>query len=148
MLFRSEGWDISEEALEIARENAAINKVGVEFSKVDILNWHEFPMIKKYDIIVSNPPYVTKSEESSMLKNVIENEPHLALFVPDEDPLRFFREIADFAKTALNPNGHIYFEINENMGNTLMNLLLSKNYLNIRVKKDINGKDRMVGCNL
>jgi release factor glutamine methyltransferase len=140
------GWDISEEALMVARQNAEMNKVKVEFAKVDILNWRTDCLKRNYDLIVSNPPYVTTSEKSTLLKNVTDHEPHLALFVPDKDPLIFYNEIADFALRNLNKNGILYFELNENKGNEVMNLLKSKNFSTVVFKKDINGKDRMVRC--
>ena len=99
-----------------------------------------------YDLILSNPPYVTRSEQSSMLKNVTDYEPHLALFVPDNDPLIFYREIADFAASHLNPGGRLYFEINEKSGNELVSLLNNKKFGNIQMRKDINGRDRMIRC--
>jgi release factor glutamine methyltransferase len=139
-----EGWDLSEEALMVARQNADMNKVNVEFAKVDILNWRTDCLKKNYDLIVSNPPYVTTSEKTSLHKNVTDHEPHLALFVPDNDPLIFYNEIAAFGLSNLNKNGTLYFEINENMGNKVMNLLKSKNFSTVVLKKDINGKDRMV----
>jgi release factor glutamine methyltransferase len=139
-----EGWDLSEEALAVARQNAEINNVKVEFAKVDILNWRANSLEKKYDLIISNPPYVTSTDKNYMMKNVTDHEPHLALFVPDNDPLIFYDEIADFATYHLNPDGRLYFEINEKMGKKVENLLASKSYSNIRIRKDINERDRMV----
>jgi len=145
--FVVEGWDISEKALDIARENATENCVGVKFALVDILNWRNYPMIKMYDLIISNPPYVTKAEQSSMLKNITDYEPHVALFVPNNDPLIFYREIADFAASHLNPGGRLYFEINEKYGEYLLILLKDMFFCNIQLRKDINGRDRMISCN-
>jgi release factor glutamine methyltransferase len=141
-----EGWDLSNEALILAKQNGLLNDVTVEFKLYDILNWRIIPHDKKYDLIVSNPPYVTKSEQSLLSPNVIDNEPHLALFVPDEDPLIFFRAIMDFANAFLNPYGSLYFEINEKLGTDVMKMFESQNYLNIELRKDINGRDRMVRC--
>jgi len=139
-----EGWDISSEALMVARENAKINQVNIGFIYTDILNLNSTDKQQKYDIIVSNPPYVMASEQLSMPKNVIEHEPHVALFVPDTDPLIFYRTIADFAINQLKPGGKLYFEINEQFGNETTNLLSTKGFKNIIVRNDINGKVRMV----
>lgn len=137
-----EAWDVSDEAISMARKNAEINKVKIDFSKIDILLWRQTKTGKKYDLIVSNPPYVTRSEETLMLKNVVDHEPHLALFVKDEDPLIFYREISAFAESHLNPGGRVYFEINEKLGNEVEKLL-SNHFSNVIILKDINGKDRM-----
>ncbi|HLP05824.1 MAG TPA: peptide chain release factor N(5)-glutamine methyltransferase, partial [Paludibacter sp.] len=110
-----DAFDISEKALETARRNALNLHLDVQFSEFDILNAPETD--KKWDIIASNPPYVLDSEKEQMLPNVLEHEPHLALFVPDNDPLVFYREIAGFAKKHLRPGGKLYFEINREMGN-------------------------------
>ena len=138
-----EAWDISVEALSTAKKNAGLNKVNIGFSKTDILLWRQNKTEKKYDLIVSNPPYVTRSEEALMLKNVVDHEPHLALFVRDEDPLIFYKEIAAFAESHLKPGGRVYFEINEKLGNEVEKLL-SNHFSNVIIRKDINGKDRMV----
>jgi len=138
------GWDISEEALIIAKENAHINLVKVDFVQNDILHPNLPYNNEKFDLIVSNPPYVTHSEQSLMLKNVTEYEPHIALFVPDADPLIFYEAIAGFAVSYLKPGGNLYFEINEQYGGQICDLLASKGFLNIILKKDINGKNRMI----
>jgi release factor glutamine methyltransferase len=139
-----DGWDVSAEALIVAKENAAINHVEVDFVRVDVLN-HDYPSYhRKYDIIVSNPPYVTRPELGHMLRNVIDYEPHIALFVEDSDPLVFYREIADLAVKQLKPEGKLYFEINERFGNEMTDLLAMKGFKNIILKKDINGKERMI----
>jgi release factor glutamine methyltransferase len=139
--------DISEEALCTARENAIWNQVEVQFMELDILKWQEKDFDQKYDVIVSNPPYVTRSEESQMQRNVTEHEPHLALFVPDEEALIFYKAIADFAQEHLVPGGYLYFEINEKMGESLQQLL-QQSFSAIIIKKDINGKDRMIRATL
>jgi len=139
-----DGWDISNEALKVARENAELNKAKVNFSYADVLNQSYPVQPQKYDIIVSNPPYVTVSEQLSMLKNVIDYEPHIALFVPDTDPLIFYRAIADIAINQLKQGGKLYFEINEQFGNETADLLSLKGFKNIIIKKDINGKVRML----
>jgi release factor glutamine methyltransferase len=143
-----EGWDISGDALTVARENACINNVSVHFDNIDILKWQTYNLPKMYDIIVSNPPYVTLSEKQSMLPNVTEYEPHLALFVPEDDPLVFYRKIADFALSRLKPEGRLYFEINEKLGNDLINLLREKGFGEVLLRKDINGRDRMIRCTI
>jgi release factor glutamine methyltransferase len=138
------GWDVSSEALIVAKENAAINHVEVDFFYADVLN-HIYPSHnQKYDIIVSNPPYITNSEQHLILQNVIDFEPHIALFVPDTDPLIFYRVIADLALIQLNRGGKLYFEINERFGNETANLLAMKGFRNVILKKDINGKERMI----
>ena len=140
----AEGWDISTDALMVAKENAEINKVKIDFIYADILNLDYPSHHNKYDIIASNPPYVTTSEQPVMLSNVIDYEPHIALFVPDADALIFYRAIADVAQIYLKPGGNLYFEINEQFGNEITELLASKGFINILLKKDINGKARMI----
>ncbi len=140
----AEGWDISPDALMVARENAEINQVKIDFVCADILNIGYPVQKQKYDIIVSNPPYVRVSEKSAMLRNVIDFEPHIALFVPDKDPLVFYSTIADIATDQLKPGGKLYFEINEQFGNETADLLSLKGFKNIILRKDINGKERML----
>jgi release factor glutamine methyltransferase len=137
-----EAFDISEKALETARGNAERNKLPVSFMQVDILNVPEFE--QKWDIIVSNPPYVTEQEKAQILPNVLDHEPHLALFVPDNDPLLFYRHIALFARKYLQPNGELYFEINRDYGQITVDLLSEMGFANIELRKDISGNERMV----
>jgi len=137
-----DAFDISEKALETAQNNANSNKLEVYFHKVDILNAPKFET--KWDIIVSNPPYVLEKEKSEILPNVLENEPHLALFVPDKDPLLFYRHIAEFAQKQLNKNGKLYFEINREFGKDCVKLLVEMGYRNVELRKDISGNDRMI----
>lgn len=137
-----DAFDISEAALETARSNAKCNQLDVNFSIVDILNASELP--EKWDIIVSNPPYVLENEKAEIQPNVLENEPHLALFVPDNDPLLFYRSIAKFAIKQLMPNGKLYFEINRQYGKTTTELLSELGFIDIKLRKDISGNDRMV----
>jgi release factor glutamine methyltransferase len=142
------GWDISAEALMVAKENADANQVKVDFFRADILQ-HTYPSEKrKYDIIVSNPPYVTYSEKGFMQNNVIDYEPHIALFVPDADALVFYRAIADIAINQLKPGGPLYIEINETYGKETAELLALKGFKNIVLRKDINGKERMIRAEL
>jgi release factor glutamine methyltransferase len=137
-----DAFDISEVALETARGNAQRNKVDVHFTKTDILNASDFNT--KWDIIVSNPPYVLENEKAAIEANVLDYEPHLALFVPDTDPLLFYRRIAEFAQKQLNKNGKIYFEINRAYGDATVNLLAKLGFTDIELRKDISGNDRMV----
>lgn len=136
--------DISIEALEIAKANATLLASTVEFYKIDILT-QPIP-VDNLDIIVSNPPYVKHSEKNLMHSNVLDHEPHLALFVFDDDPLLFYREIAIKAKKSLKCGGKLYFEINEALGEETKNLLLAQGYQQLRIHQDLNGKDRMVSA--
>lgn len=136
--------DISPKALEVAKKNAHINKVTIDFIELDILTTKSLP--QEFDIIVSNPPYVRELEKVEIKNNVLENEPHLALFVADENPLIFYSKIADLAKQQLSENGLLFFEINQYLGKETMALLEEKGFKNIELRKDIFGKDRMVKC--
>ncbi|MCB0451840.1 MAG: peptide chain release factor N(5)-glutamine methyltransferase [Aequorivita sp.] len=138
--------DISDGALKIARKNAEMNKVEVDFFQTDILNTKTLP--KKYDVIVSNPPYVRELEKKQMRQNVLNYEPDSALYVKNDDPLLFYRVISQLAKKHLQPNGKLFFEINEYLADELTELLKSEDFKNIEVKKDIFGKNRMIKCNL
>ena len=137
-----DAFDISVKALDTASQNAKLNNVEVVFSKVDILNAPYFE--KKWDLIVSNPPYVLENEKAAMQPNVLENEPHLALFVPDNDPLLFYKSIARFAQNQLKSTGKIFFEINREAGFATVNLLERLGFSEVELKKDISGNDRMV----
>ena len=133
--------DVSEEALQVARRNSTLNKVAVNFIQQDILKAECLP--EKYDVIVSNPPYVRELEKEQMHQNVLDFEPGLALFVENDDPLIFYRKIAQLAKNALTENGKLYFEINEYLPEEMVSLLEEIGYQNIELKKDIFGKFRM-----
>lgn len=161
--------DISQEALNIAKQNATLNKVAITFIQQDILTattlsqqnvfasatkqsankndvTSSLTLSKdemKFDIIVSNPPYVRTLEKKEIKKNVLDNEPHLALFVDDNNPLLFYDKITGFAKDNLNPNGQLFFEINQYLGKETMELLKNKGFKNIELHKDIFGNDRM-----
>ncbi|PXY00911.1 peptide chain release factor N(5)-glutamine methyltransferase [Marinifilum breve] len=137
--------DISPEAIQTATKNAKRNKVQVIFDERDILNWEIYEW-EQLDIIVSNPPYVTNAEKEKMEKNVLDFEPHTALFVSDHDPLIFYRRIAELAQDHLKKGGRLYFEINENLGREMTVLLEQKGFSSIQVRKDINGKDRMMSA--
>ncbi len=139
--------DVSEKALDVAKENANNNDVEVEFIKGDILNESFQSSIfenGKFDVIVSNPPYVRRSEKEQMKPNVLENEPDLALFVEDNDPLIFYKAITKFAVNNLNTNGQLFFEINQYLGAESKTLLEDANFQNIELRKDINGNYRML----
>ena len=137
-----DAWDISDKALEVARVNAAINNVTVKFSKVDVLK--PVDINKQFNIIVSNPPYITLSEKNLMERNVIGFEPHEALFVPDDESLIFYIKIADIAQKMLNKEGRLYFEINQAKGTEILELLQRKGFINVELKKDISGNSRMI----
>jgi release factor glutamine methyltransferase len=135
--------DVSPEALSIAEQNAEMNGVRINFLKSDLLE--PFPSdIQPAGILVSNPPYVRESEKDLMHRNVTDFEPHIALFVPDEDPLKFYRQILMISGSLLEPEGRVYFEINEAMGNALRNLVAQYDFRKIGIIKDLNGKDRII----
>ena len=137
--------DVSEKALEIAKKNAEANDVNVNFIKDDILNPKNQELIdSQYDIIVSNPPYVCESEKNEMRANVLDYEPSTALFVPDNDPLIFYRKILEFAQKTLKPAGEIWFEINEKFGKEMKNLCFVMGFKNVEILKDFRGKDRIL----
>jgi len=148
--------DISEKALEVAKKNAAENSVEVNFIlknilEVDILNQpitYNLKPITSFDIIVSNPPYVRNLEKDEISKNVLDYEPHLALFVEDNDALLFYRKIAQLAKESLTENGQLFFEINQYLGKETVLLLEQLGFQNIELKKDFKGNDRMIKCSL
>jgi release factor glutamine methyltransferase len=137
-------FDIPGAALEIALQNALQNQVNVTFIKKDILKTETLD--QNWDVIVSNPPYVLNSEKEKMQANVLEHEPHTALFVPDINPLLFYSKIARLAQNHLTPNGKLYFEINEAYGKEVVKLLEMLDYKNVKLKKDFFGKDRMVSA--
>jgi len=135
--------DISNEALEVAKKNASKNKASIHFIKTDFLDEFQWSLLPKFDFIISNPPYIMASEASNMQKNVLDFEPHIALFVPDNDALLFYRKIALFGKKHLYNNGEIFVEINERLGNEVAALFINENY-QVELKKDLQGKDRML----
>lgn len=163
--------DISSEALKIAKQNAILNKVTIDFIEIDILKTTSLNVIAKaerlkqcvnennelpkqvlndisFDIIVSNPPYVRELEKVEIKNNVLENEPHLALFVTDNNPLLFYDKIADLAKNHLNENGILFFEINQYLGKETVAMLQGKGFKNIELKKDLFGNNRMIKTQL
>ena len=157
-------WDISEKALKIARENAERNGANVDFEQVDILNpfniqpstlntqhptpntQHPTPNTQHptFNILISNPPYVCESEKAAMERNVLQHEPHLALFVPDDNPLRFYRAIAEYARHALKPNGWLFFEINPAYADDIVQMLQEMQFEQVALKTDSFGKKRFL----
>lgn len=135
-------WDISAEALAVAEENDKTNNCNVTFKQVDILAYK--PQGELFDVIVSNPPYIRDLEKSSMEANVLEWEPHTALFVPDNDPLLFYHTIAEKGKEMLHPGGKLYFEINREFGNETCSMLREFGYTDIELRKDFADNDRMI----
>ena len=162
--------DVSQEALNIAKQNAELNKVDIQFIQQDILSLLDIVIPSKakqsafskeitssqtphkdelkFDIIVSNPPYVRVLEKQEIRKNVLDNEPHLALFVDDNNPLLFYDKIANLAKENLKPNGQLFFEINQYLGKETIELLKNKGFKNIELRKDIFENDRMIRAEL
>ena len=156
-----EAWDVSDDALEIARENAKRNGVQVKTCKVDVLdinpnsqlstlNCQLSPLtshlspLTSYNIIVSNPPYICEEEKAEMERNVLEHEPGLALFVPDDDPLLFYRRIAELGLSLLKEKGLLFFEINRRFGEEVVKMLQGKGYREVELRQDMFGNDRMV----
>ena len=136
--------DVSEEALAMAKKNAKNNNVAVTFLLQSILETEDLK--QDFDIIVSNPPYVRNLEKQEIKKNVLNYEPHLALFVEDNDALLFYRKIAELAQKNLVENGQLYFEINQYLGTEMTDLLEKMNFKNIELRKDIYDNDRMISC--
>ena len=137
--------DISKEALSLARENANILEVkNVDFIEGDILNKSFNSQLLTFNLIVSNPPYVRECEKADMEPNVLDYDPHTALFVSDTDPLIFYRAIGEFALTHLTPNGALYFEINQYLATETCDLLIALGYKNVELRKDINDNPRMI----
>lgn len=141
---RVSGIDISEKTLEVAQENAVKNQVLVSFCKKDILQ--TTALKNKYDVVVSNPPYVRQIEKKAMNANVLDYEPGVALFVPNEDPLLFYRKIARLAMMSLQTRGWLYFEINEYLSKEMDVLLKEIGFANIEIKKDFREVPRMIKC--
>ena len=134
--------DISKEALTVAKKNAVLNNVDIHFILQDILK--TVALDQHYDIIISNPPYVRESEKKELKNNVLKNEPHVALFVENDNPLIFYAKIAELAKNYLNKNGLLFFEINQYLGTETIDLVNKKGLKNIQLKKDMFGNDRII----
>ncbi len=146
---RAEVWgcDISSEALEVAKRNAVALGTDVNFIQLDFLDKQQWEQLPSFDIIVSNPPYIPEKDKETMQPNVLRYEPATALFVPDNDPLLFYKAIAEFGKIHLNKSGSIYTEIHEDLGEATMNVFQSAGYIS-EIKKDMQQKDRMVKSGL
>ena len=143
--------DISNKAIEVAKKNALINNVNVEYSSVDVLNLEDKLVLQdkwksKFDIIVSNPPYVRMQEKKLMQLNVIDHEPDIALFVEDDDPLLFYKRISELSRQYLKHNGTLYLEINEYLGVEMEKMLNEAGFKHVELKKDMFGKNRMIKC--
>ena len=138
--------DISKEAIEVARKNAEALGTDVEFVVSDILNEEEWRKFPELDIIISNPPYIPASDKLTMSSNVLNHEPHLALFVPDNNALLFYQAIVKLAERNLTASGFIYFEIHEGLAKAVTSLLKDEQFVDVLVRKDMQGKDRMVRC--
>ena len=136
--------DISEAALTVAKKNATEQRLEIYFHRCNILSETERASLPQFDTIVSNPPYIPQKDKASMAPNVLNHEPPVALFVPDDDPLIFYSAIAGFASTHLKKDGTIYLEIHEDLGLAVTSLFKEKGYSQIELKKDLQGKDRMV----
>lgn len=139
--------DVSQEALSIAKQNAKLNNTKVTFIEADILNESTWNLIfehLEFDTIVSNPPYVRNLEKDEIKPNVLDNEPHLALFVDNDNPLQFYKAITNFAINNLKPKGQLYFEINQYLGEETKQLLIDTNFETIELLKDLSGNDRML----
>ncbi len=135
--------DISEKALEVAKKNSSELNAEINFFQIDFLNEEEWNSLKKYDIIVSNPPYIPIKEKETLAKNVTDYEPELALFVENNDPYIFYKKIAEFAKTHLQTNGKIYVEVHEDYAREVKSIFTNAGF-EAEIKKDIYGKERMV----
>lgn len=138
-------FDNSEQALEVAKKNAVLNNLDVDFFKADVYNWESLSW-RMYNVIVSNPPYVRESEKEKMETNVLKYEPEGALFVTDANPLIFYRRIAEFAARYLEKGGWLLFEINENFGIEMIDLVKQHGFRTAEIKKDLFGKNRMIRC--
>ena len=136
--------DVSPGALQVARKNGITHEVPIEWQQVDFLRPYDWDLLPRVDILVSNPPYIPVKDKVSMQDNVLRYEPHLALFVEDDDPLLFYRKIAQFAQQKLLPAGCIYVEIHEDLGPATAALFREHGFADTVIKKDMQGKDRMV----
>ena len=144
-----EAWDVSDAALKVARENATRNGVKIKVNKVDVLSPHTSHLspltpLTPYDLIVSNPPYICEEEKEEMERNVLEHEPEAALFVPNDDPLLFYRQIGALGQQMLKPGGRLFFEINRRFGKEVVELLEGMGYREVELRQDMFGNDRMV----
>lgn len=141
------GVDISEAALKIANKNAAINNLNIHFELFDVLNYLPNSQSEMYDVIISNPPYIALKEKYLMDEVVIKHEPNLALFVPNENPLIFYKQVTRFARQYLKPKGTLYFELNENYASQTKTLIKKFGFKKVQIAKDLQGKERMLKAN-
>lgn len=137
------GTDIQQDALDLAIDNARLMRLEVDFEQTDALNLAD-QYKDKWDIIVSNPPYVPERDKVLMKSHVLDYEPHSALFVPDNDPLKFYKAITEYANNHLNEEGKLFFEINENMADEIKEVLTLNGFSKVEVRKDLQEKDRMI----
>jgi len=135
--------DVSNNTLQVAKQNARLNAVEIDFTCMDFLNEERWSDMSEYHIIISNPPYIKKSEKGSMSAHVVDHEPHIALFVPDDDTLIFYKKIAAFGLSHLKKHGKLFFEINQMLGQEVCELLKQMGYATI-LRKDLHGNDRMI----
>ncbi|MGB0984130.1 MAG: peptide chain release factor N(5)-glutamine methyltransferase, partial [Saprospiraceae bacterium] len=138
------GVDVSEAALKVAKSNSKKHQLEVDFQVLDILDKNAWNTFGKLDVIVSNPPYIPLNEKELMRNNVLKFEPDLALFVENNDPLLFYRTIAEFAQKHLKSNGFLYYEINENYGKATVDLLIEMGFSDVELEQDMSGRDRMI----
>jgi release factor glutamine methyltransferase len=136
--------DVSADALALAQQNAEVHDAAITFIEMDVLLMKASDLAITFDVLVSNPPYIALAEKDSMKANVLANEPHLALFVPNNDPLIFYERIAALAQAKLNLSGFLFFEINEHFGKEVLALLVKKGFKHVELRQDLSGKDRMV----
>ena len=140
--------DVSKSGLVVAQENAETHHTEISFLQINFLDPSQWTLLPEMDIIISNPPYIPLKDKDTMRQNILQYEPHIALFVDDNDPLLFYRTIAAFAKGKMKPGGNIFVEINENLAKDVEELFFTKGYRKIELKKDMHGKDRMVRVKL
>jgi release factor glutamine methyltransferase len=135
------GLDLSADAIALAKENAQLNNLDLAFEVADVLQWNPD---QTFDLIVSNPPYIPNLEKTQMLANVLDFEPHIALFVPDNDPLLFYRRIVEIAEKALNNEAYLALEIHENFARETQALFEGLGFKNVTIHTDLQGKERMI----
>ena len=138
------GLDISMDALSLAQENSKLNNLNIDFIHADILNINDNLLNKKYDCIVSNPPYIPSNERETMAENVLNFEPEISLFVENDNPIQFYEAIVKYAKSNLSENGILFFEIHPDFSAEISDLLNLKGFINIELRKDLQGKNRMI----
>lgn len=140
-----EALEVDEGALSLAKQNAALNNLEINFHQADLLSPNSL-LLNTYNLIISNPPYIAEKEADTIKENVLVHEPHLALFIADEDPLLFYRKMLDLGQQSLVKGGRFYFEFNEKYGAEMTELMKQKGYTDIRIVQDLSGKDRFAVC--